>query len=403
MENCNIYSHNLEFEKVVKIVKSNLPNAKIEFKDEKIHKSLVAVIKKGLFGKKQTLTINYRQRENPSNKLEEIECGLTQNLVGMVNFIQSFPASNEEVRNKFLLKVMSVNCEMAFIAEPEITSQNAIILKEIVQELDGFIFTPSNRIFKKSNTQHFLDKNFNLIIDTNGNCEIQDIEVTVDSKYNDEQFKNKSDKQKERKSKSELFLKEKGIKVNTNLPCIEDELNIKLRDIEEVVDRAYALLVIGLKGEGIEQNHLDRLVKEKNITSFSAKEEIIFQSTELTEQERAYATWRYESLYVMLWALGKFDRLKYPDEICNVEQIVELIYKPTREEFRKSVVLKSVAKVVDELDLTYRMNWACVDARINEEKVSGNIDPSIVYERHFSLNWLINYQNQDWDDIQTDT
>lgn len=121
MENCTIYSHKLEFEKVVQIVQSNLPKAKVTFNDGGKQKSLVATIKGGFFGKTKTLKINYRERQNPSYKLEEIECGLTQNLAGMVNFIQSFPAKNENVRNKFLLKVMAANCEIPFMAEPEMT------------------------------------------------------------------------------------------------------------------------------------------------------------------------------------------------------------------------------------------------------------------------------------------
>jgi len=89
MENCTIYSHYLNFEKIVQIVKENLPKAKVEFNDGEINKSLVATIKGGFFGKNKTLKINYRQRENPSYKLENIECGLTQNLAGMANFVQS--------------------------------------------------------------------------------------------------------------------------------------------------------------------------------------------------------------------------------------------------------------------------------------------------------------------------
>ena len=45
MENCTIYSHQLKFEKVVQIVKTNLPKAKVEYKDGGMQKSLVATIK----------------------------------------------------------------------------------------------------------------------------------------------------------------------------------------------------------------------------------------------------------------------------------------------------------------------------------------------------------------------
>lgn len=76
MENCTIYSHHLEFEKVAQIVKANLPKANIEFNDGGTEKSLIATIKGGLFSKNKSLAIRYRQRKEPSYKLEKIDCDL---------------------------------------------------------------------------------------------------------------------------------------------------------------------------------------------------------------------------------------------------------------------------------------------------------------------------------------
>ena len=403
MENCTIYSHNLAFEKIVQIVQSNLPKAKIEYNDGGMQKSLVATIKGGFFGKTKTLKINYRERKNPSYKLEEVECGLTQNLAGMVNFIQSIPTQNEAVRNKFLYKVMSANCEIPFIAKPEITNEFESVLREIVTELDAFVFTQPNRIFNKSKEQHFVDENLNLILDTNGKCDIQDINVNVDAKYHDEPKENYSEEQIKRKGNSEAFLESHEVKVNKNLPCVSSSENVVLRNVKDVIDRAYALLIVAVKGEGIEQEHLVKTVAAKNIDTFSPKESYIYQAESINDQERAYATWRYESLYTILWSLGKMEELKYPSEICDVQGIVGKIFQPSREEFESSVKLRSKSEILDELDKIYRMNWACVDARIKGQQVSGNINSSVVHERHYSLNWLTNYQNQDWDDVQTNT
>ena len=137
--------------------------------------------------------------------------------------------------------------------------------------------------------------------------------------------------------------------------------------------------------------------------SFSPKEATIFAAEALSDQERAYATWRYESLYVMLWALGLMDELKYPSEICDVPTIAGKMVQPSRAEFENAVTLRDSKEILDELDKIYRMNWSCVDARIKGQQVSGNLNPSIIYERHYSLNWLTNYQNQAWDDVQTNT
>ena len=48
------------------------------------------------------------------------------------------------------------------------------------------------------------------------------------------------------------------------------------------------------------------------------------------------------------------------------------------------------------------MDWACVDARIKGVQIT-EIHSGVVYERHYALNWLINYRNQEWDDVSCDT
>lgn len=403
MDNCTIYSHHLDFEKIVHIVKSALPKASIDYIDNGKQKSLVATIKGGFFGQKKTLKINYRERAQPSYKLEEISCGLTQNLAGMVNFIQSLPSQNESVKGKFLHKVMAANCEMSFMTEPELNIEFQGILSQITNELDAFIFAQPNRVFNKSNGQHFLDKHFNLILDTSGICEIQDIDVNVDTKYHDQSATTYNEEQLSRKTKSEEYLEFHGIKVNKNLPCSASLEDVILRTTSEVIDRAYALMIMGVKGEGIEQEHLVKAVAGKNIDSFSPQEAYIYQAENLTDQERAYATWRYESLYTLLWALGVSDDLKHPNEICDVSGIVGSIFQPSRADFETAANMRSAAEILDELDKTYRMNWACVDARIKGEKVEGGINPSVIYERHYALNWITQYQGQDWDDVQTNT
>lgn len=403
MENCTIYSHKLDFDKVVEIVKTSLPKAKVEVKQSGIHKSLEARIKGGFFGKSKTLKLNWRQRENPSYKLTQVECALTQNLYGMVGYLQAIPPQNEVVKNQFLHKVMSINCEIGFIAEPMIYEDFEQVLRSIVQTLDGFVFASPAGIFTSSEHQHFLDKDLNLIIDAEGKCNIDELDVKVDAKYHDQDTSSYTEEQKERKTKNEAFLSSHEVKVNQNLPCMPSSEDVRLRTLDEVIGRAYALMITAVKGEGLEQEHLERAVAAKKINSFSPNEKMIYEAAELDDQTRANATWRYESLYALLWALGLMDELKYPNDICDVKTIVSKIFHPSREEFESSAQLRDVSEILDELDKTFRMNWASVDARIKNEEVSGRLNPSVVYERHYTLNWLTNHQDQDWDDVKTHT
>lgn len=403
MENCAIYSHSTDFDRVVQIIKSHLPKAKIELNDGGIQKSLSATIKGGLFSKKKTLTINCRQRKNPSYKLDNVECPLTQNLAGMAQFVQSLPAQNEEVKGKFLHMVMAANTEMAFIAEPSMTSEFGSLLSKVTNEMDAFVFASPSNFFKASASQHFLDKNLRLVLDTEGNCQVEDIDVKVDAKYHDQPSSSVSQEQLDRRTQTQQFLQGNAIKTNDNLPPSPSSLDTQIRVKEDIIERAYALLIMAVKGEGLEQEKLEQVVQSKQITSFSPLEQQVYQSDSLTDQERAYATWRYESLNCILWALGFIDKLSYPSEICDVPKVVQSLFHPSREEFIANAVLRPKETILDELDKIYCMNWACVDARIKNEQVSGNINPSVVYERHYALNWLTYHQGADWDDVQTNT
>jgi hypothetical protein len=60
-------------------------------------------------------------------------------------------------------------------------------------------------------------------------------------------------------------------------------------------------------------------------------------------------------------------------------------------------------QILDQADLIYRYHWAVVDARVKGKQPPAGLDPGIVYERHYALNWLIRYSDQEWDDISTDT
>ena len=407
MENVTIYSHKLDFDKVVAIVKSKLPKAKVEYNDGGQQKALVATIKGGLFSKSKTLKINYRQRANPSHELKAVECGLTQNLAGMVKYIQSIPAQNQETQKVLLAKVCSMNCEMPFMAEPNMNAGFESVLKAISIEMDALVFAQPNSIFSFSNASNFfLNKNLELILDTNGTSAINyaPTDVIVDAKYHDADQTKVTQEQTDRKIRSNNFLTEHGVKVSKTLPCTESSENVMLRSLPEVIDRAYALLMISVLGEGgVEKERLDATIADKKITSFSPREKEVYAMEALDDNTRAYATWRYESLNVLLWALGKIETLVYPSEICNVAEVVGGMLKPSREEFTNTAQLKSKEEILDELDKTYRMNWACVDARIKGEVPTGNINPSILYERHYALNWLTRYLNQNWDNVSTDT
>jgi hypothetical protein len=136
----------------------------------------------------------------------------------------------------------------------------------------------------------------------------------------------------------------------------------------------------------------------------------------LTTHEKAYATarhptgqqnidagWKYEGLHIMLWALGFIDTLGYPDQMCDVAGDIKIIRDLTENEFRRKAKLRSKKEILDQADLALRLDWACVEARVKKEAAPGGLNKGVVFERHYALNWLINFMQQEWDDVTTDT
>jgi hypothetical protein len=212
--------------------------------------------------------------------------------------------------------------------------------------------------------------------------------------------------QRERRKKSEEYCKAHDVPVynNPNSLFVDPESKVTIRTKDEVIDRAFVLCYLGLKSEGLEQVYLDKMDKDYGISSrLSPKEMAYVTAKQPTEQQKTDANWRYESLHVMLWALGFIDSLSYPEQMCNVGEDVKIIHDLTPQEFRKKAKLRSKKEILDQADLILRLDWACVSARLKNEMAPGKLNNSVIMERHYSLNWLIKYMDQEWDDVTTDT
>jgi hypothetical protein len=208
----------------------------------------------------------------------------------------------------------------------------------------------------------------------------------------------------QRKERSEAVLRAEGVPINRFLPAIETEKEAKRRSREEVAYRALALLVVAVKGEGLEQPVVERLLKdyalEEHLTS---KEKAFVHNTSPSQRDRIQFTWRYEAAWTLLWALGYVDKLEKPTGICDVPRAVRFMKERNAKQFVADAKLRSMSDVLDQTDRIYRYHWAVVDARINGKKAPAGLEPGVALERHYALNWLIDYMRQEWDEISTDT
>lgn len=132
------------------------------------------------------------------------------------------------------------------------------------------------------------------------------------------------------------------------------------------------------------------------------------------EQATVNMIWKYKAFWVLLWALGIVDQLKSPSSICDCDFAIKSVSEcESYQEFMNKVNLRSIDEILNEADLIFRYNWACVDAKVNGKPTLQDLNSSVVLERHKALNWLIavDYDEEDeededwdnWDNVSTNT
>lgn len=212
--------------------------------------------------------------------------------------------------------------------------------------------------------------------------------------------------QQARRAQSEAYCRAHGVPYYRNPTAMftDSEAETTLRTKDQVVDRALALCFVGLKSEGMEEAQLAEIDRAYHISSkLTPNERAYVTASYPTEQQRTDANWRYEGLHVLLWALGYIPTLAYPDRMCEVAPDVKIIHDLTEVQFRQRANLRSKKEILDQADLILRLDWACTEARLKKQSAPGELNSDAVVERHHALNWLMQYGDQEWDDVSTDT
>lgn len=207
-----------------------------------------------------------------------------------------------------------------------------------------------------------------------------------------------------RKSNSILILKKNKIPFIKHLPVIESENDTIIRSKKEICERAICLAFVAPYAEGLEKEVLLKKIEEFKVQDqFTKEEKEFFELDNFDDSVKAKFIWRYESLWTLLWSLSYVDQLELPTDICDVPFSVKTIADQGRDNFISNAVLRSKKEILDQADLIYRIHWATTDARINNQDMPAGLNNSTVYERHYSLNWIIQYCEQNWDDVCTNT
>ncbi|PUZ26348.1 hypothetical protein DCC81_19195 [Chitinophaga parva] len=402
METYTLYFHRPDYEGLLAKAREAFPQARIRNQVQDGSQKIEITTTSGFLGRRRFLDISYRQREQPGYQLQRATCPVTAQLMGMYNFVAGIEAQDSAVKERLLRKIQTINAEVAISLGPDLSAAFQEFLQQLARDYDAVLFANVKTSLNKTGVPQFQDSRFRNIMDAEGSTGDGEINIQIDSKYFDGQ-KPATDAQLARKAATEALLREKGIRVNTHLPCVPDAGETNLRAQETIIERAYALLVTAALGAGVPKERLDGTRKEFDVKELSPEEDRYYQMAQLDAKAVSLCAWRYESLNVLLWALGLVKDLAYPEQICDVDGIIALMLRQPRTMMTFQSRPRSVDEILDALDQTYRMHWACVQARLEQQAPGGNLNADVVYERHYALNWLVRYQEQDWDEVTTNT
>jgi hypothetical protein len=194
-----------------------------------------------------------------------------------------------------------------------------------------------------------------------------------------------------------------GLPTLDSLPVVEDDAAIRPRTPEEIVQRALCVAICAVKGETKDAAFAKTLIDRYGVTDLLTRGEKSFlDEASSSDQENADHAWQYERVHVLLWALGYAPGLAEPDVPCDAKAVVGMIKGKTQQALIAGARPRPVGDILDMADYYYRLHWSAIELRIHGQK-SEKANEEIIMERHYALNWLVRYMNQEWDEVTTDT
>lgn len=209
---------------------------------------------------------------------------------------------------------------------------------------------------------------------------------------------------RERKARSIALLKSENVPTIEHLPPLVDSESVSLRGQDEVMGRALALYCVALRAEGGSYKHYQRDLQRLQAQDAATPDELAFAADDDPPEYLVIKfSQRWEALWLLLWSLSYVKQLRRPDEFCDTDHIKQIIEDRKPETFRRDAHLRPAAEILDVLDVTYRYDWAILDAELYGRRTPAKLESVVVYERHYALRWLTRYKDQPWDHISADT
>ena len=333
-------------------------------------------------------------------------------LAGMRNFFAQVPiqCENPQLCESVLQQIQVFNClaGSTFELDENEDRTNYIVnsMLAAAKEINALVLMPDMRL---------LSAEGKLVYSSEGKSDYETYTPIANADYLDSRFE-ESPADIARRARSIAALEKKGIPYLPQLYVAVPEVEAKPRSAEEIVKRLLAMFGVcvysevrggGEKWKGAQKYlcKIDELLGGGLDDALTPNEKAYLAEKKPTQQDLANFSWCYECCHVLLWALGIFEELGWPDKICDVSRMSKLIWNlDSLADLLAKISMRTEEELLDAADLILRCDWACVDARINGREAPAGLDGGVAMEWHRALNWLVGAcEDADWDDVTTDT
>ena len=327
---------------------------------------------------------------------------------GMINFFSQAPCKNEDLKKSVLVQISVFNCVIGCVFDDGDDERINLIVHKLLRATDilnGLALFPNMSLVNGSGK---------LVLSIDGKTELDSYTPIGNSDVLESEAE-ESTADIDRRERSIAVLKKKKIPYLPKLKAAVLESEAIIRSADEIIQRLFAMYAVCVYCEVLgnqpkEQamvyvNKIDA-ISGVNLQQYLTPEEKAVLAHDAPDQHmRAKFGWRYECCYILLWALGFEKKLCFPSQICDMSKMASIIWSVDDfSAFKKNAKMKSKTEILDAADLILRYHWACVDARIHQQKAPANLNGEVVFEWHYAMNWLLGANNRaDWDDISPNT
>lgn len=339
---------------------------------------------------------------------------LAEHLNGFQGFVRSSVGGDVEQVQDLLDMIGSVQAAYGCVIEPAFDPDNkaksllvsiAATLERCFMFYDGAILSPFGEVWFGPSGMPPL-------------AELGDLTVR---KTNAVPFPSGTDDQKDRYARVRTMLDTYAVPDLMKRVWVGDVSQESLRTPQEVARRVLALHAVVCIARGRPRDvTLDELTDFGADTALTPNEREFLAQHELPDDERQSMIWKLEDLWVLMWAMRHIDKFSWPNEMCDVEGLHELIFEKSKDpkRFIDQAELRSPRSILDACQLIIQLQSVIRTAHINHTLIPENLNwkepgrqvsvdecPSIgvVAERHYALNWLRKFGEADWDDVDVPT